>query len=74
MIELTRLNGQRFIFNGLYIEQIESLPDTTITTWKGKKFVVKESKETVISQLYAFYKEIGLVGSLHKAGDTDEQE
>jgi len=39
MIKVTRLNGQPFILNALFIEQIECFPDTTITLSNGKKFV-----------------------------------
>lgn len=60
MISLTRLNGDRFTFNAIYIEQIQSNPDTTITTTQGRKFVVKEPEELVIRRIKKFYKEIGL--------------
>lgn len=45
MIKVTRLNGQPFTLNALFIEQIECFPDTTITLSNGKKFVVKEDEE-----------------------------
>ncbi|MBA2174105.1 flagellar FlbD family protein [Halobacillus locisalis] len=60
MISLTRLNGDTFTFNAIYIEQLQSNPDTTITTTQGRKFVVKEPEELVIRRIKKFYKEIGL--------------
>ncbi|MCA0969134.1 flagellar FlbD family protein [Halobacillus litoralis] len=61
MISLTRLNGEPFTFNAMYIEQVQSNPDTTITTTKGKKFVVKEPEDVVIKRSKKFYREIGLL-------------
>ncbi|HJV16294.1 MAG TPA: flagellar FlbD family protein, partial [Bacillales bacterium] len=43
MIKVTRLNGKTFILNAIFIESIESFPDTTITLSNGRKYVVKES-------------------------------
>ena len=47
MIELTRLNGKAFTLNALYIETVESFPDTTITLTTGTKLIVLESEEEV---------------------------
>ncbi|MCP3026115.1 flagellar FlbD family protein [Halobacillus sp. A5] len=73
MISLTRLNGDKFYFNPIYIERIHCNPDTTITTTQGKSFVVKDSGEAVIKDLKRFYREIGLVRIVNKAGDEDEK-
>lgn len=67
MISLTRLNGDKFTFNALYIEQVESKPDTLITTIQGKKFVVKDPEEVVVGRIQDFYRTIGLIGT--KAGE-----
>lgn len=56
MIKVTRLNGQPFTLNALFIEQIECFPDTTITLSNGKKFVVKEDEEAVLEKIAAFYR------------------
>jgi flagellar protein FlbD len=61
MISLTQLNGNTFTINAIYIEQVQSFPDTTITLTTGKKFVVKESERTVAEKVAAFYKEITLL-------------
>ncbi|OEI74222.1 hypothetical protein BG616_08365 [Bacillus subtilis] len=58
MIKVTRLNGQPFTLNALFIEQIECFPDTTITLSNGKKFVVKEDEETVLEKITSFYRNI----------------
>lgn len=61
MIRLTRLNDKPFVLNACWIEQIEALPDTTITLTSGKKIVVKESIDHVQEFTLAFYKQTGLV-------------
>ncbi|MEG7334126.1 swarming motility protein SwrD [Bacillus sp. 0102A] len=58
MIKVTRLNGQPFTLNALFIEQIECFPDTTITLSNGKKFVVKEDEEAVLEKIATFYRTI----------------
>ncbi|WP_310257421.1 flagellar FlbD family protein [Fictibacillus barbaricus] len=61
MISLTQLNGNSFTLNAIYIEQIQSFPDTTITLTTGKKFVVKESEAAVAELITAFYRDITLL-------------
>ncbi|RYL95337.1 flagellar protein FlbD [Sporolactobacillus sp. THM7-4] len=58
MIQLTRFNGQTFFLNVFLIEQIEALPDTTITLTTGKKLVVKESVEELNQSVIQFLKKI----------------
>ncbi|MFS0865099.1 flagellar FlbD family protein [Fredinandcohnia sp. 179-A 10B2 NHS] len=62
MITLTRLNEKKFTLNALYIEQVESFPDTTITLTNGKKFVVKETEEDVQFKVLEFYQKINILG------------
>lgn len=69
MISLTRLNGDRFTFNAIYIEQLQSNPDTTITTTGGRKFIVKEPEEVVVKKIKKFYQEIGLFRIVDREGD-----
>jgi flagellar protein FlbD len=61
MIKLTRLNNHPFTLNVIYIEQIESFPDTTITLANGKKILVLETEDDVILKVRNFYKEVGIV-------------
>lgn len=60
MIQLMRMNGEEFTLNAVLIEQIESLPDTTITLINGKKLLVKNSSREVQELTSQFYREIGL--------------
>ncbi|MFB5660558.1 flagellar FlbD family protein [Alteribacillus sp. HJP-4] len=64
MIELTQLNGKRFLLNVPLIEKVESLPDTTITLVNGKKMFVRESLEVVLSLCNQFYRSVGMTGSV----------
>lgn len=61
MIKLTRLNGQAFILNAIFIEQVQSFPDTTITLSNGKKIVVLDSEDDVMLKVTKFYQEVGIV-------------
>ncbi|WP_226528291.1 flagellar FlbD family protein [Metabacillus niabensis] len=68
MIQLTRLNGKPFTLNALYIEVIESFPDTTITLTNGHKYVVREPQHEVTMKISSFYRDINVL-SLRK--DTE---
>ena len=48
MIELTRLNGQRFVLNAEQIRTVEETPDTLITLLSGDRLVVKEGSKQVV--------------------------
>ena len=48
VIELTRLNGERFILNAELIRYVENLPDTYVTLTTGDRIVVQESMEEVV--------------------------
>ncbi|MDD9147058.1 MULTISPECIES: flagellar FlbD family protein [unclassified Sporolactobacillus] len=58
MIQLTRFNGQTFLLNVFLIEQVEALPDTTITLTTGKKLVVRETADQVDQRITRFLKQI----------------
>lgn len=72
MIEITKFNGDNFTLNALYIEQIQSFPDTTITLNNGKIIVVKESEQEVVALVNAYHKMIGIQGWQKEAGEQDE--
>ncbi|MDL4840069.1 flagellar FlbD family protein [Aquibacillus rhizosphaerae] len=72
MIHLTRLNGDKFMVNALYIEQIQSFPDTTLTLTNNKKLIVQEHENEVVQLVSEFYKTIGLQGCLKEIGEADE--
>ncbi|WKB34860.1 flagellar FlbD family protein [Terrilactibacillus sp. S3-3] len=61
MIQLTRLNGRSFMLNVFLIEQIEELPDTTITLTTGKKIVVKDSIDDINQRVVQFMKQLSLI-------------
>lgn len=72
MIEVTNFNGDTFTLNALYIERVQSFPDTTITLTNGRKLVVKETEQTVVDLVNRYYQQIGLQGWQKEAGDEDE--
>ncbi|MFS8651305.1 MAG: flagellar FlbD family protein [Caldibacillus sp.] len=63
MIQVTRLNGQPFYINALYIETVEAVPDTTIRLTNGKTYVVRESDKELIRLIKEFYKEIQILST-----------
>lgn len=73
MIQLTRLNGKTFTLNALYIETVESFPDTTITLTTGRKFIVKESEEEVRKRVTNYYQSIQVLSNPHLRGDENEE-
>ncbi|GAA0495645.1 swarming motility protein SwrD [Salinibacillus aidingensis] len=73
MIQVTRLNGESFVLNALYIEKIQNLPDTTITMISGKKYFVKEEKLEIAEKTAQFYKRIGLMGVQANLEESYEQ-
>lgn len=72
MIELTKFTGETFTLNALYIEQIQSFPDTTITLTNGRKLVVGESHLEVVEAVNQYYQSIGLQGSLREVSEENE--
>lgn len=58
MIRLTGLNGKEFYLNAEYIEKIEANPDTTITLFNGKKYIVAEPVEEVVKRVLEYKKKI----------------
>lgn len=72
MITLTKLNNDIVTINAIYIERIESFPDTTITLVNQKKIFVKEKEEQVKEMVTNFYKEIGLYQLQKELGEQNE--
>lgn len=58
MIQVTHLNGSRFVLNSDLIEQIEETPDTVITLTNGKKVTLLESTEEIIQRIRNYRKAI----------------
>ena len=61
MIPLTKLNRESMMLNAIYIETIESTPDTMILLTNGKRYVVIESVEEVKQLVTNFYREINVL-------------
>lgn len=58
MIELTKLNGSKFVLNGELIESLEKTPDTIVSTTTGKKIVVAESVEEIVKKVIEYKRKI----------------
>lgn len=60
MIDVIRLDGEKYWVNPHMIESMDSLPDTTLTMLSGKKLIVKNSPQEVIDKIIAYRKKIGI--------------
>ena len=58
MIELTKLNYDKFFINPNLVEIVEHTPDTMITTISGKKYHVLESVDEVTDTCIEYYMKI----------------
>ncbi|MBX3322828.1 MAG: flagellar FlbD family protein [Phycisphaeraceae bacterium] len=54
MIEVTRLNGKRFVVNAEQIRTVEENPDTVITMVNGDHFVVRETLKDVVAKVIEY--------------------
>lgn len=58
MIELTKMNNEKFYINPNLIEVVEVTPDRLITLVSDKKYYVLESVEEIVAKMDAFYRRI----------------
>lgn len=58
MIELTRLNGTKFIVNCDLIKFMESTPDTMITLSSGEKMMVKDPIQDILRKTIDYRKRL----------------
>jgi flagellar protein FlbD len=58
LICLTRLSGKEFYLNPHLVEFMEETPNTVITLTTGKKIVVEEPAETVITEIVTYRRQI----------------
>ncbi len=58
MINLTKLNEEKFILNCDLIEVIEERPDTTIQLISGEYFLVTESAEEVVNKIITYKRKL----------------
>ncbi|WP_342512598.1 flagellar FlbD family protein [Sporosarcina sp. FSL K6-1522] len=73
MIQVKRLNGMVFTLNALYIEKVESFPDTTITLTTGTKYVVLDTVDEVNNRIIEFYRAVQLLSNPFIRGEKDEE-
>lgn len=59
MIRVTRLDGTEYYINPHQIESIETHPDTTLVMLSGKKVIIREKPEVVITRIIEYRKLIG---------------
>jgi flagellar protein FlbD len=58
MIRVTRINNQSILLNSDLIEQIETVPDTTIALTTGQRLFVRESADEILSRIVDFRRRI----------------
>jgi flagellar protein FlbD len=58
LIQVTGMNHKKFILNADHIEKIEEVPETLITLTNGKKYIVLESVEEIIDEVYIYKNKI----------------
>lgn len=58
MLLLTRLDGKQILLNEKNIELIEETPDTIITLVNGHAYIVKESIEEIMKNLFDFHQKL----------------
>lgn len=58
MINLSRLNGEKFMINIDLIELVEETPDTIITLTTGRKILVRESSRHIQEEIIRIRKRI----------------
>lgn len=73
MIKVTRLNGAIYTLNALYIEKVETFPDTTITLTTGSKYVVLDPADVINKRIIKFYQSVQLLSNPHIWGEEDEE-
>jgi len=54
MVWLTKLNGDKILVNADLIEFVETAPDTIITLQSGKKILVRESPDDIVSRIIEY--------------------
>lgn len=72
MIRVTKLNGEVFYISPYEIEFIEETPDTVISLKSGKKVLVSEKAEEVISRMVDFYRLVNQVTRVILQSEKDQ--
>lgn len=71
MIAVSRLNGKKIIINAILIETIEETPDTLITLTNGKKIIVLDKLDDVVSLVQKYMQTIGAVNATIKSLNSE---
>jgi flagellar protein FlbD len=71
MIRVTRINNHSILLNSDLIEQIETVPDTTIALTTGQRLFVRESADEILSRIVEFRRRIS---AGIPEGNTNEHE
>jgi flagellar protein FlbD len=58
MIEVSRLNGKKFVLNCELIKYIEATPDTVITLTTGEKMMVREGVDDLVRRTMDYRKRL----------------
>lgn len=58
MVEVVGINGEAFLINAALIEKIEFIPETKITLTTGKYYLVKDSKDEIVSRIIEYNQKI----------------
>jgi flagellar protein FlbD len=58
MIKVTKLNGTEVALNADLIETLEATPDTVIALTNGRKMMVKEDIEEIVSRVIDYRRQI----------------
>lgn len=58
MVEVIGINGDAFLINATLIEKIEFIPETKITLTTGKYYLVRDSKEDIVSKIINYNQKI----------------
>ncbi|ETT53671.1 hypothetical protein C162_06254 [Paenibacillus sp. FSL R7-269] len=72
MISVTRLNGAGMWLNSLLVEMVEESPDTYITLVTGKRLIVLEKADEVISKIKEYNRDIGTHAATIKVQSMEE--
>jgi len=68
MVPLSRLDGSQLFVNAEMIEFIEMAPNTVVSLTNGKKLIVRESAEEIISRVVDYKRRIIGVGAAINGG------
>ncbi len=74
MIRLTLYNDSDIVVNADMIESVERTPDTLISLTTGKKVMVRESVDDVISKVVNYQQMISRSGRIHSNKTDNTQD